>query len=128
MPALLAAAELGPLTLLQQAYVERLRAQLTFSSDHGAVTGPSLLAAARRLEGLDLIAARETYLSAIGAAVHAGRFGTTELREAASAARSAPAGEGSDRRPADRAHHVGAGRLPRERRTAADGPRRHPRR
>jgi DNA-binding CsgD family transcriptional regulator len=92
VPDLLAAAELGPLDPLQRAEVERLRAQVAFALNHGREAGPPLLAAARRLEELDPGAARETYLSALGAAVHAGRLGG-DLRGAAEAARSAPAGE-----------------------------------
>lgn len=82
---LLTAAELGPLDPVRKADVERLRAQIAFSL-HAA--GPSLLATARRLEDLDVAAARETYLSAIGAAVRA-----DDLREAAEAARDVPAGD-----------------------------------
>jgi DNA-binding CsgD family transcriptional regulator len=80
VPELLAAAELGPLDPLQRAEVERLRAQISFT------VGP-LLAAARRLEELDLVAARETYLSALGAAL-----GTADLRMAAEAGLAVPAG------------------------------------
>ncbi|MEO6089801.1 MAG: LuxR C-terminal-related transcriptional regulator, partial [Umezawaea sp.] len=93
VPALLAAAELGPLNPLQRAGVERLRAQVAFALNPGRAAGPPLLAAAHRLEGLDLVAARETYLSALGAAVHAGRLGGDDLRVAAEAARHAPAGK-----------------------------------
>ncbi|MGW4947994.1 ATP-binding protein [Actinoplanes sp. NPDC004185] len=92
VPGLLAAAELGPLGPLQRARVERLRAQVAFALNHGRAAGPPLLAAARRLEELDLAAARETYLSALGAAVHAGRLGGDDLRHAAEAARAVPAG------------------------------------
>ncbi|GAA3962598.1 helix-turn-helix transcriptional regulator [Actinoplanes auranticolor] len=93
VPDLLAAAELGPLGPLQRARVERLRAQVAFALSQGRAAGPPLLAAARRLEELDLAAARETYLSALGAAVHAGRLGGDDLRHAAEAARGVPAGE-----------------------------------
>ncbi|TWF74575.1 AAA ATPase-like protein [Pseudonocardia hierapolitana] len=93
VPELLAAAELGPLDPLQRAVVERLRAQVTFALDRGRAAGPPLRAAARRLEELDPAAAREAYLAAIGAAVHAGRLGDGDLRRAADAARAMPAGE-----------------------------------
>jgi DNA-binding CsgD family transcriptional regulator len=93
VPDLLAAAELGPLDLLQRAGVERLRAQVAFALNPGRTAGPPLLAAARRLETLAPAAAWETYLSALGAAVHAGRLGGDDLRRAAEAARSVPAGE-----------------------------------
>ena len=92
IPGLLAAAELGPLDPLQRADVERLRAQAAFALNRGRDAGAPLLAAARRLEELDLVAARETYLWALGAAVHAGRFGGDDRRRAAQAARAVPAG------------------------------------
>ena len=92
VPDLLAAAELGPLDLVQQAGVERLRAKVAFALNAGRAAGPPLLAAARRLEALDPAAARETYLAAIGAAVNAGRLGGADLRRAAEAARGVPAG------------------------------------
>ncbi|MFI7610404.1 AAA family ATPase [Nonomuraea terrae] len=93
VPDLLAAAELGPLDLLQQADVERLRAQVAFALNPGRQAGPPLLAAARRLETLDPDAARATYLSALGAAMHSGRLGGDDLLRAAEAARAVPAGE-----------------------------------
>ncbi|MFI9387687.1 AAA family ATPase [Kutzneria sp. NPDC052558] len=89
VPELLAAAELGPLEPLQQAEVERLRAQVAFAVNRGRAAGPPLLAAACRLADLDLTAAREAYLAALGAAVHAGE----DLRPAAEAARALPTAE-----------------------------------
>ncbi|HWO63019.1 MAG TPA: AAA family ATPase [Umezawaea sp.] len=89
---LLAAADLGSLDPLRRAEVERLRARIEFALDRGRAAGPPLLAAARRLEDLDLVAARETYLSAVGAALHAGRLGG-DPRTAAEAARAVPAGD-----------------------------------
>ncbi|SNY61083.1 ATP-, maltotriose- and DNA-dependent transcriptional regulator MalT [Paractinoplanes atraurantiacus] len=89
VPGLLGAAELCPLDALQQARLERLRAQVAFKLSHGRDAGPPLLAAARRLEKLDPVAARDTFLLAIGAAVYAGRFGGDDLRVAAQAARDA---------------------------------------
>lgn len=93
IPNLLAAAELDPLVPLQQAELERLRARAAFVLNPGRSTGPSLLAAAHRLESLDLIAARETYLTALGAAVHAGRLGGDDRHRVAQAARAVPAGD-----------------------------------
>ncbi|MYS23326.1 regulatory protein, luxR family [Streptomyces sp. DvalAA-14] len=92
VPDLLAAAELGPLDVLQRAGLERLRAQVTLALDPGRGAGPPLLAAALRLRSLDAAMARETYLSALGAAVHAGRLGG-DLRRTAEAARAVPAGQ-----------------------------------
>ena len=94
---LLATAGEGPVNGLHQARVELLRAQIAFASGHGRESGPLLLAAARRLEPLDLGLARETYIEAIVAAQFAGRFGRTSgpggsdaLAGAAQAARAAP--------------------------------------
>ncbi|MFI5896946.1 AAA family ATPase [Actinoplanes sp. NPDC051513] len=82
---LLSAAELGPLDPLQQAGVERLRAQIAFALNPGRAAGPQLLAAARKLDGLDAAAARDTYLEALGAAL----LGGDDARAAAEGARSA---------------------------------------
>lgn len=95
VPAILAAAELTPLAPLSQARAESLRARVTFMLHHGRAAGPPLLAAARRLGGLDPEAARDAFLMAVGAAFWAGRFGGDDLRVAATAARdAAPPGEG----------------------------------
>ncbi|XVU29087.1 AAA family ATPase [Actinoplanes sp. CA-054009] len=93
VPDLLAAAEIGPLGDLDRARVERLRAQVAFAVTHGRESGPALLAAAVRLRDLDPVAARDTFLSAIGAALYAGRFGGDDLRRAALAARDAAVGD-----------------------------------
>ena len=92
--ALLVAAEEGPLNDLQRARLERLRAQLAFALRRGSDAPPLLLSAAQRLESLDALLARETYLEAIAAAIFAGRLssgpGVLEVAEAASAAPPAP--------------------------------------
>jgi DNA-binding CsgD family transcriptional regulator len=94
VPDLLAAAETGPLDPLRQARAERLRAQVAYVLNPGRESVPPLLAAARRLEKLDPIAARDTFLTTMGAAMYAGRFGDDTLRLAAEAARSAaPSGQ-----------------------------------
>ncbi|WP_250032343.1 AAA family ATPase [Paractinoplanes maris] len=93
IPNLLSAAELNPLSPLLQAELERLRARAAFAVNPGRSAGPRLLAAAQRLENSDLIAARETYLTALGAAVHAGRLGGGDRDRAAVAARAVPAGD-----------------------------------
>jgi DNA-binding CsgD family transcriptional regulator len=93
VPALLSAAELGPLDPLQRAGAERLRAQVAFALDRGRGAVTPLLEAARRLAELDPDAARETYLWALGAAMHAGRLGDGDLPRAAEAARDLPPGE-----------------------------------
>jgi DNA-binding CsgD family transcriptional regulator len=72
---LLSTAEQGAVDDLHLARVELMRAQLTFASGHSLEAPPQLLAAARRLEPLDLGLARDTYLNALVAAQFAGRFG-----------------------------------------------------
>ena len=65
---LAAEAEAGPLDEHQRALVELLRAQVTFAAGHWGDAPPLLLKAATRLEPFDLDLARETYLTAWGAA------------------------------------------------------------
>ncbi|WP_433790642.1 AAA family ATPase [Actinoplanes sp. CA-252034] len=93
VPELLAAAELGPYDPVRQAEIERLRARVAFAVNSGRAAVTPLLEAAGRLSSLDAAAARATYLSAIGAAVNAGRLGGDDLRRAAEAARTAPPGD-----------------------------------
>jgi DNA-binding CsgD family transcriptional regulator len=90
---LLTTAALGLLDPLQQIEVERLRAQVAFAVTPGRAAGPPLLAAARRLATLDVVAARATCLSALGVAIHAGPLGGDDQREAAQTARALPPGE-----------------------------------
>jgi DNA-binding CsgD family transcriptional regulator len=88
---LLATAEAGPLTELQGAHVDRLRAQTAFAASRGTDAPPLLLRAAKRFEPLDAALARETYLEALTAALFAGRLTSRAvLLEAAKAARAAP--------------------------------------
>ncbi len=94
---LLSAVRLGPLDALAGARVERLGAQIVFARDRGREAPPLLLAAARRLDGVDPAMARETYLEAFAAAMFAGRLSIGadphEVAEAALGARPAtPAG------------------------------------
>jgi DNA-binding CsgD family transcriptional regulator len=65
---LAATAEAGPLDEFQRALVELLRAQITFGAGNWTDAPPLLLRAATRLESFDLDLARETYLTAWGAA------------------------------------------------------------
>jgi DNA-binding CsgD family transcriptional regulator len=69
---LLATAEAGPLDEFQRVRVDLLRGYVAFASGLGSDAPPLLLKAARRLELFDLELARETYLTAWGAAVFAG--------------------------------------------------------
>jgi DNA-binding CsgD family transcriptional regulator len=91
---LLATAELAPLDDFQRAWLERLRAEIVFARTRGSDAPALLLDAARRLEPLDAAMARETHLEAMAAAMFAGRLGDgPDVREAAEAARAAPAAE-----------------------------------
>jgi len=88
---LLAMAQAGPLEDFQRAQVDLLQAQLAFVSSRGTDATPLLLAAARRLEPLDIRVARETYVDAFSAALFGARLnGSIGLTEVAKAARSAP--------------------------------------
>jgi DNA-binding CsgD family transcriptional regulator len=71
---LLAMAEAGPLSELQRARADLVRAQLAFAARRGSDAAPLLLRAAKRLEPIDAGLARATYLDAMIAAVFAGRL------------------------------------------------------
>ena len=87
---LLVMAEAGPLDELQGARVDLLRGQIAFASRTGSDAPPLLLNAARRLEPLDSGLARETYLSAWAAAMHAGSLAPGAMAEICRAARALP--------------------------------------
>jgi DNA-binding CsgD family transcriptional regulator len=88
---LLATADAGPLEEFQRARLDLLRAQLAFVSSRGTDATPLLLAAARRLEPLDVSLARETYVDAFSAALFGARLnGSVGMLEVAEAARAAP--------------------------------------
>ena len=93
VPDLLAAADLGPLNQLQEADAARLRAKLSYMVNPGPGAIEPLLAAARRLADLDPGAARETSLSALGAAVWGGRLAEGGLRRVADSAAGLPSGD-----------------------------------
>ena len=95
---LLATAEGGPLDELQRARVELLRGQIAFASSFGSDAPSLLLAAARRLEPLDLDLARETYLDAWGAALFARPPGRRRQRRGSLAGRQARPPDGRIRR------------------------------
>jgi DNA-binding CsgD family transcriptional regulator len=89
--ALLEAAEVGPLDEVQRAQAEVLRARIAFATNRGSDAPPLLLAAARRLEALDVPLARETYLDALTAALFTGRLaGADDTRQVARSALAAP--------------------------------------
>ena len=99
---LLATAEAGPLDEFQRARIDLLRAQLAFVSSRGTDAIPLLLAAARRLEPLDLAVARETYVDAFSAALFGARLsGSVGIPEVAEAARAAPRRPDAEPRTAD---------------------------
>ena len=87
---LLAMAAAGPLDEFQHARVDLLHAQLAMTSERGADAARLLLAAAKRLERVDIDLARATYLDAF-AAMFAGRLARPEeiMVEVAQAARAA---------------------------------------
>ena len=90
--ALLEDADVGPLDDFQRAQAEVLRARIAFATNRGSDVPPLLLAAARRLEPLDVSLARETYLDALTAALFTGRLaGTADSQQVAEAALAAPA-------------------------------------
>jgi len=89
--ALVANAEGGPLDEFQRANAGVLRARISFAADRGSEAPGLLLAAARRLEALDVRLARDIYLDALTAALFAGRLaGGCDARRVAAAARAAP--------------------------------------
>ena len=96
---LLATAQAGPLDEFQRAQVELVRGQLAFASGLASNAPPLLLKAARRLEPFDLGLARETYLTAWGAAsVAAGQpAGRGVLLEICRAVRALPPRPGAPR-------------------------------
>jgi DNA-binding CsgD family transcriptional regulator len=88
---LLAMAHAAPVDELNRARVDLLHAEIAFAQNLGSEAPAPLLAAARRLERLDVALARETYLEALSAAIFAGHLARGPgLREVAEAARRAP--------------------------------------
>jgi DNA-binding CsgD family transcriptional regulator len=87
---LAAIAERGPLDDSQYAQLEVLRGQIAFASERGSEAPQLLLAAAERLQRVDVKRASETYLEALTAAVFAGRLskGANALDVARAAERS----------------------------------------
>jgi DNA-binding CsgD family transcriptional regulator len=69
---LLAMAEAGALSDVQQASTDMMRAQLAYVTNRGSDAPPLLLKAARRLEPINTELCRTTYLDALSAAIFAG--------------------------------------------------------
>ncbi len=87
-----------PLTALQKALVERLRARAGYALRRDRSSPRQLLAAAKNLEPLDRSLARDTYMEALAAALYAGRLGEPGAVEEISAAiLEATAGDRSER-------------------------------
>jgi DNA-binding CsgD family transcriptional regulator/tetratricopeptide (TPR) repeat protein len=92
---LLVAVEAGAPDPLRTAEVEHLRGQIALDQRRNGDGARLLLSAARRLEPLNAGSARETHLEALIAAMWAGDLDSPGgLREAAKAARAAPASPG----------------------------------
>jgi DNA-binding CsgD family transcriptional regulator len=92
----------GLVSELQRAQIDLLRAQLAFASSRGTEATSLLLAAGRRLEGLDVRLARETYLDAFAAALYGGRQNDTDsVDEVAQAARALASLENAEADAAD---------------------------
>ena len=81
---------------LEIAMAERLRGRIALHVSRIGEGAPVLLDAAQRLESFDPGLARETHLEALHAAAVAGRLGMG-MRDAATAARTAPAAPGPQR-------------------------------
>jgi DNA-binding CsgD family transcriptional regulator len=80
-------AEREPVDRLGSVQLEVLRARIAFALGRGRDAPALLLKAAKRLESLDPIGARDTYLDAVRAVLFAGRFAEgTDLWEVAAAA------------------------------------------
>ncbi|MGO9188251.1 MAG: helix-turn-helix transcriptional regulator [Streptosporangiaceae bacterium] len=101
--ALLVTAEVGPLSELGSAHVQRMRAQIAFALRRGSDAPPLLLRAAQRLQTLDAELARQTYLEALVAAIYAGRLAhgpdVLDIARAAQAAPFGPSGLSGDCEP-----------------------------
>ena len=86
---LLAIAEESELDEFQRARAHLLRGQIALVSNVGSAAPGLLLAAARQVEPLDPVLARETYLDAWGAAMFAGPLADGALHEVSRAADAA---------------------------------------
>ena len=89
---LLAVAEAAPLSELQQAQAELVRAQLAFAGRRGSDTPLLLLKAGQRFESIDADLSRSIYMDALIAAVFAGRLASPggSLLDVARVAGAAP--------------------------------------
>jgi DNA-binding CsgD family transcriptional regulator len=99
---LLTIARDGPVDELQHAQIDLVCAQMAFASSRGNEATSLLLAAAQRLQPLNLQFARQTYLDAFSAAQFAARLSEgVGIAEVARAARSAPRPSDDELMPGD---------------------------
>jgi DNA-binding CsgD family transcriptional regulator len=98
---LVGTAESAALDQLQSARVLLVRARIAFTSRRRSDTFPLLLKAARGLEAVDANLARASYLEALHAALHAGRFAGRGVVEVSEAVLTGPPAKDPPR-PADR--------------------------
>src|SRR5215218_1374732 len=97
-----AVARAGPADERQRARIDLLEAQLALTSSRGNAATSRLLAAARRLETLDVDVARETYLDAFTASLFGARLNDgVDVSDVAAAARAVPPPRRSDPRAVD---------------------------
>ena len=89
--------ESAPLEALQRARLDLLRGQIAFAQGSAADAASLLLAAAQRLEPLDLALARATYLDVCGAAMFGGPQSAGDLLAASRAVRALPRPTGPPR-------------------------------
>jgi DNA-binding CsgD family transcriptional regulator len=94
---MLAIVETAPLDALQRARLDLLRGQIAFAQGSAADAASLLLAAAQRLERLDLALARATYLDVCGAAMFGGPQSAGDLLAASRAVRALPRPTGPPR-------------------------------
>ncbi|HWG64983.1 MAG TPA: AAA family ATPase [Streptosporangiaceae bacterium] len=95
---LLVAVEAGPVDALGSAGIELLRGQIAMEQRRSSEGARLLLSAAKRLEPLDAVLARDTYLQAVAAAIWTDEMDSPGgLLEAAKAARTAPPGPEPER-------------------------------
>ena len=88
---LLAAADIGPLDEHGHSRVELMRARIAFQLNRGADAPSLLLHAAQRLQPLDALLARQTFLETLLAAIYVGRLADgCGLAEVARGAKSVP--------------------------------------
>jgi DNA-binding CsgD family transcriptional regulator len=95
---LVASAQAGSLDELAQARLDLLHAEIAFAQNRGGDAPELLVAAAKKLEKLDVRMSRETFLDAWAAALFAGRLASsTGLKEVSEAVAEAPGPEGPPR-------------------------------